>query len=87
MVLAKVGERLAADQAECRDQIVDAVGAAALSASPETAEQVEVAEDPVEGVRRRDAVLVGLLGSRQVRLACAALPEPLPDVLMSERAF
>ena len=78
-VLAEVGERLAADEVQRGDEVGHPVGAAALAASAETPEQVEIAEDPVEGVGRRDAVLMGLLSAREVRLACAALPEPLPD--------
>ena len=68
-VLAEVGERFAADEVQRGDQVGHAVGAAALAAGAEPAEQVEVAEDAVEGVGRRDAVLVGLLRPRKVRLA------------------
>ena len=49
------------------------VSSPALAASAETPEQVEIAENTVEGVRRRDSVLVGLLvgGSRDAGLSVA----------------
>ena len=50
-VLAEVGERLAADEMQRGDEVGHPLGAAALAANAETPEQVEIAEDPVEGVR------------------------------------
>ena len=87
MVLAEVGERLAADELQRRDEIVDPVGAAALAASAQTPEQVEVAQHPVEVVRRRDAVLVGLLRRGRYGLPARLCPSHLRMMLMSERAF
>ena len=69
----------AGDEVQRGDEIGHPLGAAALAASPQAPEQVEVAEDAVENIGRRDTVLVGLLRAREVRLVRLALTEPLPD--------